>query len=133
MPTPSSSVQAYPAHSSLIADCSSPRSCFKHNKSCRKAFPHNRDDAFGARDKPPRMLEHDRDLSEPPTPMLDLPRVAPQHAAILAVSNRKRYCLVTGPPCCTSPLCLKRLLYPLSQSGPSITQLDFMRASLDAN
>lgn len=48
----------------------------------------------------------------------------------LAVSSRKRYCLVTGPRYCESPLCLERLLYFPSQSHPAPYHFASMRASL---
>lgn len=52
---------------------------------------------------------------------------------LLAVSSRKRYCLVTGPRYCKSPLCLERLLYSPGQSNPTPYHLNSMHASLNAN
>ena len=82
-----------------------------------------------------RMLEHTR--YEAAALMPDCPTKGnpARHmpTRLLAVSSRKRYCLVTGPRYCKSPLCLERLLYSPGQSNPTPYHLNSMHASLNAN
>ena len=116
------------------ARCVAHVSNFANSIQCSKASPHGRDDPLEDATIV-RMLEHAR--YEAAALMPDCPTKGnpARHmpTRLLAVSSRKRYCLVTGPRYCESPLCLERLLYAPSQSQPTPYHLNSMRASLNAN
>ena len=107
---------------------------FANSIQCSKASPHCHDDPLEDATTV-RMLEHTR--YEAAALMPDCPTKGnpARHmpTRLLAVSSRKRYCLVTGPRYCKSPLCLERLLYSPGQSNPTPYHLNSMHASLNAN
>jgi hypothetical protein len=112
------------AHVSTVADSVQ---CCKVSPPCRGDLPK---DATAV-----RMLEHGRYEVTALMPDVPTKRKPVRHmpTKLLAVSSRKRYCLVTGPRYCQSPLCLERLLYLPGQSRPPPDHSDSMRASLHTN
>jgi hypothetical protein len=112
------------AHVSTVADSVQ---CCKVSPPCRSDLPK---DATAV-----RMLEHGRYEVTALMPDVPTKRNPVRHmpTKLLAVSSRKRYCLVTGPRYCQSPLCLERLLHLPGQSHPPPDHSDSMRASLHTN